>query len=149
MARGTLSYGSTFDALQRIGNLAGGVYPRKYIIATFPSFESAVSAKQALLATGLRTEDVRAVSGREMLDFLDELRRRTGLLGDLMTGFSRLIGAEASFFDQDIWEARHNAGFLAVHCASERVADNIRKLVIPLHPTAMQWYRTAGVSSLV
>jgi hypothetical protein len=131
------------------GTWLGVFYPRQCIIATFESFESAISAKQALRATNLHPDEVRAVSGREMLDFFLELRRRTGLLGDLMTGFSRLIGAEASFFDRDIWEARQGAGFLAVHCSTERVADHIRKLVMPLHPTAMQWYRTGGVSSLV
>ena len=127
----------------------GVFYPRRCIIATFQSFESAISAKQALRATGLRPDEISAVSGGEMLRFFGELRARTGLLGDLMTGFSRLIGTEASFFDRDIWEASHGAGFLAVHCSTERMADRVRELVMPLHPTAMQWYRTTAVDSLV
>jgi len=127
----------------------GVFYPRKHIITTFPSFEIAISAKHALRTIGFRPDEVRAVSGGEMLRFLNELRARTGFLGDLMTEFSRLIGTEALFLDRDIWEARHGAGFLAVRCSTERVADHIREHVRPLHPTAMQWYRTRAVWSLI
>jgi hypothetical protein len=80
----------------------GVFYPKRYIIATFPSFESAKFAKQALLAGGFRPDEVRAVSGGEMLHFCRELRVRTGLVGDLITEFSRFIGTEASFFDRDV-----------------------------------------------
>jgi hypothetical protein len=127
----------------------GVFYPRKHIITTFPSFEIAISAKHALRATGFRRGELRAVSGGEMLRFLRELRARTGFLGDLMTEFSRLIGTEAIFLDRDIWEAKHGAGFLAVRCSTERVAEHIRERVRPLHPTAMQWYRTRAVWSLI
>ena len=127
----------------------GVFYPKKYIIATFPTFETAVSAKRALRAIGVSPDEVRAVSGWEMLHFFSELRMRSGPLGVLMTGFSRLIGTEASFVDRDVWEARHGAGFVAVHCSTEREADRIRKVLTPMHPAAMQWYRTGGVHSLV
>ena len=127
----------------------GVFYPKKYIIATFPSFEAAMSAKRALLASDVSPDEVRAVSGWEMLHFFGELRVRTGPLGALMTEFSRWIGTEASFVDRDIWEARHGAGFIAVHCSTEREADGIRKALTPMHPAAMQWYRAGGVQSLV
>jgi hypothetical protein len=127
----------------------GVFYPKRYIIATFPSFESARLAERALRATGFLPDEVQAASGGEMLNFFRELRARTGLLGGLMTEFSRFIGTEASFLDRDVWEARHGAGFLAVHCSTEREADHIRGLLTPLHPSAMQWYRTGAVCSLV
>ena len=127
----------------------GVFYPKKYIIATFQSSESAICAKKALQAAGFRPDEVRAVSGGEMLQFFRELRVRTGLLGDLMTAFSRFIGTEASFLDRDVWEARHGAGFLAVHCSTEREADHIRGLLTPLHPSAMEWYRMGTVCSMV
>jgi hypothetical protein len=127
----------------------GVFYPKRYIVATFPSVENAILAKQALRAAGFRPDEVRAVSGGEMLHFCRELRVRTGLVGDLMTEFSRFIGTEASFFDRDVWEARHGAGFLAVHCSTEQEADHIRELLTPLHPAAMRWYRISGVRSLV
>ena len=127
----------------------GVFYPRKYIIATFPSFETAMSAKQALRAIGVSPDEVRAVSGWEMLHFFRELRVRSGPLGALMTEFSRFIGTEASFFDRDVWEARHGAGFVAVHCSTELEADCICRILTPMHPAAMQWYRTGGVHSLV
>jgi hypothetical protein len=84
-----------------------------------------------------------------MLHFFSELPVRTGLLGDLMTEFSRFIGTEASFFDRDVWEARHGAGFLAVHCSTEQEADQIREILTPLRPAAMQWYWMGVVRSLV
>ena len=127
----------------------GVFYPKRYIIATFPSFEAAISARQALRDTGFRPDEIRAISGGAMLHFFSELRVRTGLLGDLMTEFSRFIGTEASFFDRDVWEARHGAGFLAVHCSTEQEADQIRELLTPLHPAAMQWYWMGVVRSLV
>ena len=124
-------------------------YPKKHIIATFPSLDNAISARYILRTAGFRSDEVRAVSGEEMLHFFRDLRMRTGLLGDLMTEFSRLIGTEASFFDRDVWEARHGAGFLAVPCLDEQEADRIRKLLTPLDPSAMQWYRMGAVWSLV
>jgi len=127
----------------------GVFYPKKYIIATFSTFETAVSAKRALRAIGVSPDEVRAVPGWEMLHFFRELRGRSGPLGALMTGFSRFIGTEASFFDRDVWEARHGAGFVAVHCSTEREADRISQVLTPMHPAAMQWYRTGGVHSLV
>ena len=127
----------------------GVFYPKKHIIATFPSLEVAISARYILRTAGFRSDEVRAVSGEEMLDFFRGLRMRTGLLGNLMTAFSRLIGTEAIFFDRDVWEARHGAGFLAVPCVSELEADRIRELLAPFDPSAMQWYRTGAVWSLV
>ena len=127
----------------------GVFYPKRYIIATLPSFDAAISARQALRDTGFRPHEIRAISGGAMLHFFSELRVRTGLLGDLMTEFSRFIGTEASFFDRDVWEARHGAGFLAVHCSTEEEADHIVGLLTPLHPSAMQWYRMGAVWSLV
>ena len=127
----------------------GVFYPKQYIIATFASFESATLAERALRSTGFRPDELRAVSGGEMLHFFHELQVRTGLLGGLMTELSRFIGTEASFFDRDVWEARHGAGFLAVHCSTEEEADHIGGLLTPLHPSAMQWYRMGAVWSLV
>ena len=127
----------------------GVFYPKRHIIATFPSFESARLAERALRATGFLSDEVQAISGGEMLHFFRELRVRTGLLGSLMTEFSRFIGTEASYLDRDVWEARHGAAFLAVHCSTEREAGHIRGLLTPLHPSSMQWYRMGAVCSLV
>jgi hypothetical protein len=127
----------------------GVFYPRQYIIATFPSLETAQAGNQALRAVGFSSDEIRAVSGGEMLHFFREMRVRTGLLGDLMTEFSRFIGTEASFFDRDVFEARRGAGFLAVHCSNDQVADCICQQLIPSHPITMQWYRRGGVQSMI
>jgi hypothetical protein len=127
----------------------GIFYPKKYIIATFPSFATAMTASRALQAVGFGADEVRAVSSSEMLRFFIELRMRTGLLGYLMSRLSRFIGTEASFVERDIREAQHGAGFLAVHCSVDREAHHLCKLLLPLHPVAMQWYRIGSVESLV
>jgi hypothetical protein len=127
----------------------GVFYPKHYIIATFRSFEISESAQRALRAVGVHGEEISAVSGVEMLKFFCDLRVRTGLLGVMMTGLSRLIGAEANFVDRNICEAQHGAGFLAVHCPSQKEADFISRRLKPLRPVSMQWYCIGGVQSLV
>jgi len=127
----------------------GVFYARKYVIATLPSFETAMLGHQALRIFGLRQDEMCAVSGVEMLLFLVGMRARTGLIGNLMLQFSRVMGTEATFFDHDLWEAQRGAAFLAVHCSTERMATHIRLRLLPLHPVAMQWYRAGGVQTLV
>jgi hypothetical protein len=127
----------------------GVFYPKKHIVVTLPSLEDAISARYKLRTAGFGSDVVQAVSGEEMLAFFHELHVRTGLLGDLMTELSRLFGTEAVFLDRDVWEAQHGAGFLIMPCRTEQEAGRIRTLLLPLHPSAMQWYRMGAVWSLV
>ena len=127
----------------------GVFYPKKYIIATFPSYGDAVAAHDALRHAGFAEQEIRAVPGSDVLDFFEEVREHTGIWGDFMTQLSRFIGTEAAFADNDIRLARRGAGFVAVYCGDETEAQRIRDLMIPFQPMGIQWYLNSGIRSLV
>ncbi len=127
----------------------GLFYPRHYILATFSSFEAAKQAYLELRKAGFDDDEVIPVSGSDALDFFEEFRDHAGIWGHLMIEFSRFIDTEAMFLDKDIRRARRGAGFLAVHCKSERQAQRIREISAPLAPLAMDWYLPAAIQSLV
>ena len=85
----------------------------------------------------------------DLLKYFEEIHLWTGLLGDLMTEFSRLIGTEAAFADNDARQARKGSGFVVSHCATEPEAERIRDLIKPFKPIAMEWYWTGAIRSLI
>ena len=127
----------------------GVFYPKKYIIATFPSYGDALAAHDALKHTGFSEEEIRAVPGSDVLEFFKEVREHTGIWGDLMTQLSRFFGTEAAFADNDVQFARSGAGFVAVHCEKEAEARRIHDLMAPFRPLSMQWYLNSAIRSLV
>ena len=127
----------------------GVFYPWKYVIATFPSFEAAKAAGDALRQAGMGADEVMAVTGEEMLKFFDQLRTETSLFGALMAGFSRVIATEAAFVEADIRRAREGAGFLAVYHPDEAGTQRLRELLAPLGPVSMHWYRRGSIESLI
>lgn len=127
----------------------GVFYPKKYIIATFPSYQEALRAHDELRHAGFQEEEIRAVPGSDILEFFEEVREHTGIWGDFMTQLSRFIGTEAAFQDNDRQLARRGAGFVAVYCENEHEADRIRALMLPFKPMAMQWYLDAAIRSLI
>ena len=92
---------------------------------------------------------VLAVTGPDVLDFFKQFREHTGILGELMRSVSRFFGTEATFADSDIEDARHGAGFLAIHSLSDSEAAQIVELIRPLEPLTMQWYLAGGIRSLI
>ena len=127
----------------------GVFYPWKYAIVTFPSFELAKAACDALRLAGLSADEVMAVPGVEMLRFFDQLRTETSLLGALMEGLSRTFATEAAFVEADIRRAREGAGFLAIYHPDEAGIDHLRDLLAPLNPVSMHWYKWGGIQSLI
>jgi hypothetical protein len=127
----------------------GVFYPWKYVIATFPSFEAAKAAGDALRQAGMGADEVMAVAGEEMLRFFDQLRTETSLFGALMEGLSRVIATEAAFVEADIRRAREDAGFLAVYHPDEAETQRLRELLAPLGPVSMHWYRRGSIESLI
>jgi hypothetical protein len=131
-------------------NVAFGIfYPKHHIIATFRSFDSAQQAQGALRQVGFDYEEVRAVPGRDMLEFLDEVSRYSGVFGALMARLSRGFGTEEVFVDEDIQRAREGAGFLAIYCPAEEDVQRVRDLVLPFGPISMQRYLATGIQSLI
>ncbi|SRR5712691_3124440 len=127
----------------------GVFYPWKYVIATFPSFEPAKAARDALLQAGMGADEVMAVTGEEMLKFFGQLRTETSLFGALMEGFSRVIATEAAFVEADIRRARESAAFLAIYHPDEADTQRLRELLAPLEPVSMHWYRRGSIESLI
>ena len=127
----------------------GVFYPWKYVIATFPSFEPAKAAGEALRQAALGADEVMAVPGEEMLKFFEQLRAETSLFGTLMEGFSRVIATEAAFVEADIRRAQEGAGFLAVYHPDEADTQRLRELLAPLEPISMHWYRRGSIESLI
>ena len=127
----------------------GVFYPKHYIMATFPSFDAATKATQALRGAGFAEDEVLAVTGTELLSFLKEFRHDAGVWGEIMSEVSRFFDTEARKVDDEAREAEGYAGFLAVHAPSEAEKDRIVEIVKPFAPSAMRWYLLTGIVSLV
>jgi hypothetical protein len=138
-----------FDFFKGAKTSLGVFYPWKYVIATFPSFEAAKAAGDALRQAGMSGDEVMAVTGEEMLKFFDQLRTETSLFGALMEGLSRVIATEAAFVEADIRRAREGAAFLAIYHPDEADTQRLRELLAPFEPVSMHWYRRGSIESLI
>jgi hypothetical protein len=127
----------------------GTFYPKKFIVAMFPSFGSAKEAESALRNAGFTPGEVLAAPGAELLQFFAELQRRAALWDELIDVLSRNLGTEAAFVEQDAEHARRGAGFLAVYDPLEIESPRICKMVAPWRPISMRRYDIAGIESLI
>ena len=125
----------------------GVFYPTHYIFASFSSFANAQKAAQALRSAGY--QELVAATAAETFRFMNEIRVDVGIWGALMASISRFFGTEEVFADIDLEKAEQGAGFLAIYCPKEEQAENIRDLVLPFEPEAMQLYLPGGVRSLI
>jgi len=125
----------------------GVFYPTHYIFASFPSLQNAKDAAKALEENGYR--ELVTASAAETSRFMSELRADVGLWGALMAVLSRFFGTEEVFADIDLEKADQGAGFLAVYCPREERAEQIRDIVAPFEPLAMQLYLSSGIQSLI
>ena len=127
----------------------GIFYPKRFIVASFPSLDTAKRAEGILRDGGFAPDEVVAVPGVQMLQFFEELRLRAGLWGGLMEALSLALGTEAAFVAKDAKCAREGAGFLAVYGPWEIESARIRELVAPLGPISMWRYGTGSIETLV
>ncbi len=127
----------------------GTFYPKKFIVAMLPSFESAKGAEAALRDAGFTDDEVLAAPGAELLRFFAELQRRAALWDELIDILSRNLGTEAAFVARDSERARRGAGFLAVYDPLEIESPRICRMIAPWHPISMRRYDTTGIESLV
>ena len=127
----------------------GIFYPKRHIVAIFPTFEAAKTAETALRNAGFAEDEILAAPGSEMLKFFEELRLQAGLWGELMAGISRTFGTEEVFVENDIRRAREGAGFLAIFSPLEIESGRVCELLKPFGPIAMQRYLASGIESLI
>jgi len=127
----------------------GVFYPKKFLVALFPSFDSAKAAEAALRSAGFTPDEVFAAPGVEVLRFFEELRLLAGLWGELSDALSRVFGTEAAFVAKDAKRAREGAGFVAVYDPLEAESPRIRELVAPFGPISMRRYSAGGIETLI
>jgi len=126
----------------------GVFYPTHYVLAIFETFEDAEKARQQLIASGWKGEEVIAVPGDDVVHFATEHWRKDGLWGLLMRELSRLFGTEAPYADHDLELAKRGAGFLAVHCRNEHEKDPAWSRLQPAHPLVARYYAFGGIEHL-
>jgi len=141
---------NVFEAFFAMSATSLGVfYPSNYIVAVFSSFEAAREALGILKEAGFDDREVHAADAAELLAFIEKLHSDRWILGEFMTWFSRALGTEATFIDNDVRWAKEGAGFLAVPCHAESEAAHINELLAKVRPIEMQWYLPGGIRSLV
>lgn len=141
---------STLRKFFNVSNTSFGIfYPKRFIVASLPSFDSAKGAERALLDAGFTADEVVAATGVEMLQFFEELRLRAGLWGGLMEALSRAFGTEATFVVQDFEQARAGAAFLAIYDPREAETEHICKLVAPWRRISMRRYAAGNIATLI
>ena len=126
----------------------GVFYPTGYVLAAFPSFDQAQEARQQLLASGFKSEDVVAVPGDDIVRFSAEHLMKDGLLGLAMRELSRTFGTEAAYADHDLEMAKRGAGFLAVRCRDEDTKTRAWRRLELIRPVVARYYTFAGIEHL-
>jgi hypothetical protein len=137
------------DFFQGGGVNFGIFYPRKHVVAVFPSLASARAGHLALSNAGFRLWEAVVVPGEEMERFLGDLRAHRHLWAGLMTELSRLLDTEAGLVDRYARWARKGSGFLVAYSPTEADADRIATLLQPFEPRAMHWFTASSIYHLV
>ncbi len=126
----------------------GIFYPKKHVVALFPSFQAAELAQELLFASGFRMWEVIALPGYEVDAFFGELRKHHSLWADFMMHFSRLLDTEAGLVDRYRRWARRGAAFLIAYSPTQAQAEGIFNLLQPLDPIAVHWFGAGYIRHL-
>ena len=131
----------------------GTFYPTSYVTAVLPSSNAAEAALKSLRDAGFDESETIVVSGTELIEFFDELRKRRSIWGELMarlsSQFSRMIGTEQLFEDFEIQLAHGGAAFLLVYSPDDTDAERVREMIMPFGPLSMQRYLPAAVEGMI
>jgi hypothetical protein len=137
------------EFFQRAGVSFGIFYPKQYVVAVFPTFETARAGYRTLGAAGFRIWEIIAVSSEEVKQFLEDLRANRTLWDDLLAQVSRFLDTEVKLVDLYAHWARTGAGFLVAHSPAEVDAARISDLLKPLDPIAMHWFMAGYIRHLL
>jgi hypothetical protein len=127
----------------------GVFYPTNYLLAAFPSYPEAESARQILLKSGYVESETLAIRGDELIDLSKEAHADAGFWSRLTAHVSRLLGTEELYLDNDLKHAKAGAGFLAVYCPGEEEGRRIQKLLDPLGPVSMRRYSSFAIERMM
>jgi hypothetical protein len=126
----------------------GVFYPKKHVVAVFPSFDLAQSGYQILSSAGFRIWEIIAVPGEEVARFLEEIRMNRTLWDELVREVSIFLDTEANLVDRYAHWARSEYGFLVARSPDGDAAERIAKLLDPLDPVAMHWFMSGYIRHL-
>jgi hypothetical protein len=126
----------------------GIFYPKKHVVAVFPSFDLALCGYQILSSAGFRMWEIIAVPGEEAERFLECIRMNRTLWDELVREVSVFLDTEANLVDRYAHWARCNYGFLVARSTDSDAAERIAKLLDPLDPIAMHWFMSGYIRHL-
>jgi hypothetical protein len=126
----------------------GIFYPKKHVVAVFPSYEQAQAAYKVLSAGGFRMWEIIAVSGPEVQRFLEQIRMNRTLWDELVKEVSRFLDTEINLVEHYGQWARQGAGFLVVRAVDHNAAERVAAILSPLKPFAMHWFMSAYIQHL-
>jgi hypothetical protein len=123
----------------------GAFYPTHHLIAVFRHPAGAESALQKLLSAGFAPADAIVADGNAVLEFDKE---ETDLARFIMQAVSRFFATEQLFADQDLKDARHGAGFLAVRCSTDDRKNAAWDAIKPEGPLDARYYSEVAIEHL-
>ncbi len=133
------------DYFKTSGMKFGVFYPTHQLIAVFRHPSDAEAAVHQLWNAGFASSDAIAADGKAVLEFdKDEI----SLAGFVMQALSRFFATEQEFADQDLKDARHGAGFLAVRCPTDDLKNTAWSLIKPEKPIDARYYARLGIEHL-
>jgi hypothetical protein len=123
----------------------GVFYPKHYLIAVFRDSRASQQAVKELWETGFAEDEAIAVDGQE---FVDLAKEETGPGNFVMQALSRFFATEQKSHDADLKRAQHGAGFVAVHCRTEKSKQKAWTILQPASPLAARYYCAGGIEHL-
>jgi len=123
----------------------GVFYPLHCLVAVFPDFDVAQQVRAKLRSARFAEDEVVAVEGRELIELE---RDETGLGNFLMQELSRFLAAEQISTDHNLEFAHQGAGFLIVHCPTEKTKKEAWSVIEPAAPLAAHYYSRGSVDHL-
>ena len=123
----------------------GAFYPTHCLVAVFRDQAGAEFALQKLLSAGFAPADAIAADGKAVLEFDKD---EEDLARFVMQAISRFFATEQVFADQDLEDARHGAGIVAVRCPTDDLKNTAWSVIEPEGPLDARYYSRLGIEHL-
>lgn len=133
------------DFFKETHTALGVFYPLHCLVAGFPSLDAAREVARNLENKGFGKDNTITVAGAELVELEKE---ETGLGSYLMQKLSRFIGGEQISTDHNLEFADRGAGFVVVHCRSEKEKEEAWNVMRPFKPLIAHYYTRGSVDHL-